>query len=196
MLTLISISLLILIPAATWWFGLWNNLITLVNCTLAALIATTAFPPIADMIVRINAESFSMLSLFVAVWLCFFLAFVVLRGITESISRYQLKFDPITEMAGRSVLSLLTAIVFICFTHFTLQMAPLDGELFGDGGLTVPATGSAADRAWVGYVDYASTGPLAAGERFSTTTFYKRASSRRWDIDFEKKMRTDAGKEK
>jgi len=189
MLTLISILLLILIPAATWWFGLWTNLITLINCILAGLIATSASPPLGDLLVNADSKSFGSLGHFVALWLCFFLTFVVLRTITDSISRIQLKFDTITELAGRSVFSLLTALVFICFTQFTLQLAPLDRELFSEsGGVTDPAIGSVADRTWTGYVEYASTGPLAAGKRFDFKRFYKTASRQRWKNNFDKTM--------
>jgi hypothetical protein len=170
MLILVLILVLIVVPACTWWFGLWNNLINVINFLLAALIATSVYHPVANRIAEIDRASYGYLADFAAIWIAFALAFIVLRGITDSISKYQLKFDPITEIAGRSVLALTLGIGMMCFTSFTLHLAPLPSSLYGEQEISAQnnkfsrATSSIPDQAWLGYVDYASVGPLAASK--------------------------------
>jgi hypothetical protein len=169
MLTLILILILIIVPVCTWWFGLWNNLINVVNFLLAGLIATSVYHPVAGRITDINRESFGFSADFVAIWLVFAIAFMVLRGVTDTISKYQLKFDPITEMAGRSILALLLGFGMMCFTSFTLHVAPLPSDLYSEQEATrenklSKAASSIPDQLWLGYTNYASTGPLAASK--------------------------------
>ena len=181
MLLLISIAIIVLVPLTTWWFGFWNNLLTAINCLLAALIATSAYPVISQRVVDVDPESYTFVGDFVGLWAFFVISFVVLRGLTDLISKVKLKFDVITEMAGRTIFSIATALVLLGFTSFTLQLAPLDQEPFNESGKpSGPAVSSMADRAWLSYVQYASTGPLA-GDSPIPNTFYRAASQRRYD---------------
>lgn len=131
MLIFIAITMFILIVASTWWFGLWSNLVTLVNLFLASMIASISFEPVSMKLLTMNS-SYRYLYDFIAVWLIFLLAFVILRGVTDVLSSYRLKFDPITELVGRSILSVWIAGVFVCFSFFTLQMAPLKPSVYAE----------------------------------------------------------------
>ena len=196
MLLAISISIVLLVPLATWWFGFWNNFLTAINCLLAALIATSAYPVISQRVIDINPESYIYVGDFVGLWAFFVISLIVLRGITDSISKVKLKFDPITEIAGRSIFSILTALVLLGFASFTLQLAPLDQEVFGESGQpTGPATSSMADKAWLGYAQYASTGPLA-GDATIPNTFYQAAKQRRYENKVAKDKRAEAESKK
>ena len=192
MLLLISISILILVPLSTWWFGFWSNLLTAINCLLAALIATSAYPVIGQRIIDIDPDSYAYTGAFVGLWAFFIISFILLRGFTDSLSKIRLKFDTITEMVGRSIFSLATAAVLLCFANFTLQLAPLDQELFGESGdPSSPAASSMADQTWLSYVQYASTGPLAADAPIPNT-FYEAASQRRYANRVAKEKRAEA----
>ena len=192
MLLLISIAIIVLVPLSTWWFGFWNNLLTAINCLLAALIATSAYPVISQRIIDANPESFTFAGDFVGLWAFFAISFILLRGLTDSISKVKLKFDVFTEMAGRTIFSIATALVLLAFTSFTLQLAPLDPELFGESGKpTGPAKSSIADQSWLSFVQYASTGPLAADAPIPDT-FYKDARQRRYDNNTAKVERAEA----
>ena len=192
MLLIISIAIIVLVPLSTWWVGFWNNLLTAINCLLAALIATSAYPVIAQRVIDADPESFTYVGDFVGLWAFFVLSFILLRGLTDSMSKIKLKFDLITEMAGRTIFSIATALVLLAFTNFTLQLAPLDQELFGESGKpTSPADSSIADQAWLSYVQYAATGPLA-GESSIPNTFYQAASQRRYDNKLVKEKRAEA----
>ncbi|MDB2686002.1 hypothetical protein N9Y42_02220 [Mariniblastus sp.] len=192
MLIAISISIILLVPLSTWWFGFWNNMLTTINCLLAALIATSAYPLISQRVIDVDPESYTYTGDFVGLWAFFVISFLLLRGITDMVSKVKLKFDMITEMAGRTIFSIATALVLVCFTNFTLQLAPLDQELFAESGEpTGPAVSSIADQSWLSFTQYASTGPLAAGSPIPNT-FYEAASRRRYDNWVAKEARADA----
>ena len=186
MLLLISILIVLFVPLINWWFGFWNNMLTMINCLLAALIATSAYPAISEFVVNLDKDenSFAYVGDFVGLWAVFVISFMLLRGFTDSLSKYRLKFDIITEMAGRTVFSIGTAIVMLCFTNFTLQLAPLDQELFSESGKPTSATDAAVsslpDQMWIGYAQYASTGPLSSGSEIPNT-FYEAAEQYRYD---------------
>ena len=185
MLLLISILIVLFVPLTSWWFGFWNNMLTMINCLLAALIATSAYPVISEFVVNLDKDenSFAYVGDFVGLWAIFVISFILLRGFTDSLSKYRLKFDIITEMTGRTVFSIGTAIVLLCFTNFTLQLAPLDQELFSESGkpasITDAADSSLPDQMWVGYAQYASTGPLSSGSEIPDT-FYEAAKQYRY----------------
>ena len=78
MLIFIAITMFILIVASTWWFGLWSNLITLVNLLLASMIASICFEPLALKLLSMNS-SYRYLYDFIAIWLVPLLPFVTLQ---------------------------------------------------------------------------------------------------------------------
>jgi hypothetical protein len=171
MLILIGILMFILVVASTWWFGFWSNLITLINLLLAAMLASSIYEPVAEKLASFNA-SFKLLFDFVAVWLVFAVAFFVLRGITDTLSAYRLKFDPITEIVGRSVLSVWIAGVFICFTFFTLQMAPLKPSVYRSA-TEKSQMGTLPDKMWLAFIQSRSRGALSASKAQSIFDAYK-----------------------
>lgn len=85
MLILIAIVMFILVVASTWWFGLWSNLVTLINLFLSALLASSIYQPIANELANLNA-TYRPLYDFIAVWLVFVVSFMILRGITDFLS--------------------------------------------------------------------------------------------------------------
>ena len=197
MLLLIYILIVLLVPLCSWWFGLWNNMLTMINCLLAGLIATSAYPVVSQAITGIGNESFTYVGDFVGLWAFFVASFMILRGVTDSISKYRLKFDPITELVGRSIFAIGTAVVLLCFVSFTVQLAPLDQERFSESGQpTGPAdaaVSSLPDRMWLGYVQYASTGPLDSGSAIPNT-FYEAAKQYRYDNQSSKDKRAEMQK--
>jgi len=194
MLLLISILIVLIVPLTSWWFGFWNNMLTMINCLFAALIATSAYPVISEFVVNLDKDenSYAYVGDFVGL-------FMLLRGFTDSLSKYRLKFDTITEMAGRTIFSIGTALVLLCFTNFTLQLAPLDQELFSESGEPASATDAAAsslpDQMWIGYAQYASTGPLSSGSEIPDT-FYEAAKQYRSSNKTFKDQRAEKDKNK
>lgn len=171
MLIFIAILLFVLIVASTWWFGLWSNLITLINLLLASMLASSIYEPVSDMLLGID-KSYRLLYDFISVWAVFLVAFFILRGITDVASAYRLKFDRITELVGRSILSIWIAAVFICFSFFTLQMAPLKPDLYAEN---VPKSemGTIPDKMWLAFIQSRSRGALSASKSKSLFKEYK-----------------------
>lgn len=156
-----SLILIFLISvASTWWFGLWSNLITLVNLILAGLIATS-FSENFSYELLLRMKSYLMLLPFVSIWLLFGISFIVLRSATDILSAMRLKFDTVTELVGRSLLSLAIAGVLVSFVSFTLQMAPLPPSLFSAEKVSVGGTPLGPDRLWHSFFRQCSSGSLS-----------------------------------
>ncbi len=159
MLFLIAVGIFLIVVASTWWFGLWSNLITLINLIIAGLIASSFFENMAGSI-DAKAPTFAYITDFASVWIIFFVTFGFLRMLTDLISSMRLKFDPVTEMIGRSILSIWIALVFISFSFFTLHMAPLPPGFYGDTP-TAKMLGVGPDRFWLAFIQSRSRGALS-----------------------------------
>jgi hypothetical protein len=150
------------VAAALWVQGFWSAAVSFVNLLLAAMIATTFFEPISTMAETYGAGSFTFLLDFVIVWVLFFVAFAILRAITDALSQTQVKFDLPVEMAGRSVFAVLSGWLFACFLAFTLQMAPLNSENpLGAWASPKSSPFFAADRLWMRFMFDRSRGALS-----------------------------------
>jgi len=155
----------ILIVASTWWFGLWSGVVTLINLFIAAMLASSLYQPMSGKLSDIN-PTYEALFDFIGVWAVFCLAFFVLRGATDSLSRFRLKFDPLTEIIGRSIVSAWIAGVFICFAFFTMQMAPLTPAFYGSESMATQSSelGTIPDKLWLAFIQSRSRGALAASK--------------------------------
>ena len=131
MLMILGILTVLLIVAGCWFVGFWNNLITLFCTIIAALTATSFFEIVATKLEGTGSSYTYMLD-FTAIWLVFVGTFSVLRIGTEYLSKYQVKFNFVLEMVGRSIVSLLIGIVFVTFASFTMHFAPIPSEAFND----------------------------------------------------------------
>lgn len=157
------------VAAGLWFQGLWNCAVTLVNLFLAMMIATSFWEPATSAIEGAGAGSYSYLLDFLILWVLFAVAYGILRAVTDSLSRTQVKFDLPVEMAGRSLLAAYGAWLFVCFTAFSLQMAPLNSES-PLGAWSSPSSPTflvtSPDRLWLGFMHSRSKGALASGTVF------------------------------
>jgi hypothetical protein len=174
---LLSLGMVI---AATWLVGLWNNVISWVNLVLSALVATSFFEPLAAQLHQ-NAPESSYLVDFVAIWGLFISTYVVLRVMTELLSRYRLYFDYWTETIGRTVMSVAIALTLFAFASFTLHMAPMPIRGFWEQRFQpspeARSFGIGADRAWMSFVHAASLGSLAESRESRLLTPYELSSN-------------------
>jgi len=160
MIILLILFVFVAVIASTWWFGIWNNVLTLVNLLLAGLIASGFYEHVTDYL-NGSVPGLRHVSGFVGVWAAFVVSFMVLRAVTDMISSKKLKFEKTTELVGQSVLSLLNACVFVAFVTFTLHLSPLPTSAFqGDSSSTL---GIGPDRFWLGFVQGRSRGALSNG---------------------------------
>ncbi|GEM_PF-790716 len=157
--TLILVVFFIVVAAALWFTGFWSSLISTVNIILAACFASAFFEPVADQLEYSSgamSKSYAYLWDVIALWLLFFVAALVIRSLTESFSSVRLRFDPITENVGRSIMSCTAAWFFICFLHFTMMTAPLPPNGNATAGTLV-----SPDRVWLGFIQSRSRGALS-----------------------------------
>ena len=153
----------LMIATSVWLSGVWSAVITLVNVVLSALFATSFYNALAWAFAQRspNVES-SATAEFLAIWLLFVLAFVLLRIAAEFLTRHQLVLETWTDLIGRSLIAPVVSLIFCSFVLYTFHLSPLPIEggwhnYFdrGDGGF-----GLNLDRGWGSYCRYASQGPL------------------------------------
>jgi uncharacterized membrane protein required for colicin V production len=133
MLTGILILIVIICAAMLWNEGLWGNAITLVNVTLAALIATNYYEPIAAMIENVGETTLTYTYFwdFLAIWLLFVVVYSIMRTVTDFLTKTKVKFKAPIEHTGRILLALMVGYVMMAFTAMTLHMAPVPEHAFG-----------------------------------------------------------------
>ena len=159
MIYLLTILIFLVIVAATWFMGLWSNLLTLINLILAAMIATNIYEPICKMIERGGGQSMTYLLDFLILWGVFFVTFGIFRLATDLLSRFRVKFNIVVELVGRSIFSIWIAIAFLSFALFALHTVPLPETPFGSFQPRPASKG--LDRFWLGFAQSRSRGAFA-----------------------------------
>ncbi len=138
-------------------------MITLINFTFAAMIASNWFEPLADQLEGKGVYTFNLD--FLCLWLLFFVSFGFMRLFTDLMSKFRIKFNTIVEMTGRSILSIWIACAFICFFSFSVHTAPLTETPFGGRFQPTPQSrnflGIGPDRMWLGFLQNRSRGAFA-----------------------------------
>jgi len=164
MMFLLLLVIFLAVAAAIWFQGFWSGMVTLVNLLLAMVIATSFYEPAATAIEGFGAQSFTYLLDFVVLWLLFFLAYTILRAVTDTVSKERVKFDLPIEIGGRSLMAIWCGWLMVCFVAFSLQMAPLNNAT-PLGAWSTPQSRAfgplSPDRQWLGFMHSRSIGALA-----------------------------------
>jgi hypothetical protein len=174
--------------------GLWGNLIMIFNVLIAALIATNYFEPLAAWLDE-QMPSYTFFWDFLAMWGIFALAVIVLRAITDTLSRVKVRFKKPVEVAGGLICGAIIGWLMVCFALFSLHTAPL-APFFMKGGFNPAANmffGIAPDRQWARFAQGqsdADSGPLSAGDEFNTQRYLAWYLVRRFQFALEPEMRT------
>ena len=158
----VGILVVAMILVSLWLVGLWNNVLTLVNLILAGFIASSFFENFADFLESALPEKTYLVD-YVALWVLFLGSFVFLRICTDFLSRYQLRFHPVVEIIGRTVLSVWVTWVFVCFAAFTIHTAPLpiEGEYVFQASPGTKNFLVGPDRMWLALIQSRSRGALS-----------------------------------
>jgi hypothetical protein len=174
MMFLLLLVIFLAVAAAIWFQGFWNGMVTLVNMLLAMVIATSFYEPAATAIEGFGARSWTYLLDFVVLWLLFFLAYSILRAVTDSVSRERVKFDVPIEVGGRSIMAVWCGWLMVCFVAFSLHMAPLNSAT-PLGAWRSPQSKTfgpvSPDRLWLGFMHSRSLQALG-GNAFDPTAEY------------------------
>jgi hypothetical protein len=169
MLTAIVFFILFAIFALLYLESLWSNTITLINVTLAALLALSFFEPMADTIESFGAwfKTCTYLWDYLSLWILFCLFFGILRLFTDFASRTRVKFRPPIEIPGRMFAALLVGLVMVSFILTSFHVSPLPAAPF-TGGFAKSPTASTflffkPDRWMLSFLQTVSRGSLARG---------------------------------
>lgn len=152
--------------AMLWNESMWSNCINFVNVLLAALIAMNYWEPAADFI-DAKQPSYTYLIDFLTIWFLFFLAFNVLRTVTDFLSKTQVKFKMPIEITGKAISALAIGWVMVCLFLTSLHTAPLARTAVKGGFQATPMSKNffgmlAPDRLWLGYVQHRSKNALSS----------------------------------
>ena len=149
--------------ASTAMQGVWNNAITLINVVLAALIATNYWEPLASTLDSWD-HRYTYVWDFLAVWLVFGLAFLLLRACTDMLSQIKVRFLQYVDWIAGALLSAWASWIMVCFTAMTLHLAPLAPDFMLGSFQPQPKSsmfmGTAPDRKWLAFVHKVSSGSL------------------------------------
>jgi hypothetical protein len=191
-ITLLMLLVLFACVATLYADGLWSNAIRLINVITAALLAMNFFEPLADRLQKWQ-PSYTYVWDFVSLWLLFAIISVILRVLTDFLSRVKVRFLKIVDRIGSGLLSLWIGWVMVCFTLTTLHTAPLPRNFLGNtNGFKAEermVMGFAPDRQWLGFTQRMSRGPYARSSGGEKTTFDSEGSfmpkyaSRRNDLE-------------
>lgn len=153
------IVIVLIIVGMTWWLGSWNIFLNLINFFISALVASSLFEPVANTLESFDNSSHLFID-FIAIWLVFFITFGLLRMGTDFLTKYQLRMHFWVEMPLRTILALWLAGGFVCFTFFTMHLAPLPPDQFQYSPRT-KLFGFGPDRMWAAFIQSRSRGALA-----------------------------------
>ncbi len=151
----------LMIAVTKWLSGLWSCVLTLIVLLVAALAGSSMGLVIADVAEQTADKENDMRFAvgFAASWIVFLVVFLALRLSVEIASRHRVKFDLVTELIGRTVVSLAIAVCFMGFTLYTFHTAPLPNEnlwLDAAGARSRSPFGIGLDQFWSGIVSHAS----------------------------------------
>jgi hypothetical protein len=151
------VLIFLMISVTKWLAGLWNCFLTLIVTILSGLVSCSLGNTVANNVYWAAGPENDMrfLAGLAGYWILFLLTFVLLRIAVETASKTKLKFDPITDIAGRTVLSLAIAVVFLSYSLYTFHLAPLPDSGQWVAGSNSPM-GIGLDRYWGQFVQHAS----------------------------------------
>jgi hypothetical protein len=110
--------------------GLWSNAIRFINVMLAALLATNHSEPLADFATS-KMPTFTYVWDLISVWAIFGIVMMALQFITDKLSHIQVRFRKPVEAAGGVVFACWIGWIMVCFTAFTLHVAPMKRSFLG-----------------------------------------------------------------
>jgi uncharacterized membrane protein required for colicin V production len=110
--------------------GLWGAAIMFFNVMTAALLATNLFEPAANWITGMS-PSMAYLADFIALWAIFVISLLLMRVVTDLLSRHRVRFIKIADTIGGMFFAAWIGWIVLQFTMFTLHTAPLSRNFLG-----------------------------------------------------------------
>ena len=149
--------------------GIWSNTIALVNIALSGFLAYGLYMPLTTMVDEALDGSYTYLLDLLIIWALFSVSMIVLRIVSEKLSKTRLRLKYPLDAIGGPVMGLLAAWLMTSFVIATLHTSPLSKDTLGgglvhqgeqiDGGRSLF---TAPDLAWLSFVER-STSPAGYG---------------------------------
>ena len=193
-ISLILLGIFIVVSFALWREGPWGGLIMLLNVLLAASLATAWYPVVVARL-EPSLASYTHLLDFIALQGMFCVLLLLLREITDRVSRTRVRFRRPVELAAGPLVAMLTAWVVVCFTAASLHTAPVPRDLIQPTPEARMFFGLAPDRRWLAWVRGSSlSGPFASPDQAfdRDADFILRYASRRQALEAEETLRVQA----
>jgi hypothetical protein len=192
-ISLVLLGVFVAVSFALWREGPWSGLIMLLNVLVAASLATAWYPVV---VARLEPAlpSYAYLLDFVALQGTFCLLLLVLREITDRVSRTRVRFRKPVELAAGPLVAVLTAWIVVCFTAASLHTAPVPRDLIQPTPEARMFFGLAPDRRWLAWVRGSSLrGPFANPDQAfdPQADFILRYASRRQALEAEPGLRVN-----
>lgn len=158
---LILLAVLVVVAFALWRQGAWATILMLLNILAAATLATAWFETLVAMLEPV-VPSYTYLLDFLCVWGVFSLTLLLLREITEKVTKERIRLRKPVELFGTPLLAVLAAWIMVAFTAMTLHVAPLPAGMVQATPEARMFFGLAPDRRWLQWVRNSSRfGPFA-----------------------------------
>jgi Colicin V production protein len=142
--------------------GLWSGLVMLLNIVAAATVSTAWYERVAKLIDE-RMPSYTYLIDFLALWGLFAAVLLVMRLVTDRVSRTKVKFLRQVEMAGSPLVAAVAGWIMVCFAAASLHTAPVPRSVIqAEPDSRGMFFGLAPDRKWLAWVRFATKdGPFA-----------------------------------
>ncbi len=179
--------------------GLWGAAVMFINVLLAAMLATNFYEPLATWATK-QWPSYTYLCDFISIWLVFCLAMLVLRILTDALSRYRVRFKKPVDVGGGLFFAAWIGWIMMQFTLFSMHTAPLARNFLGGAFQSEPDSvmffGLGPDRNWMALMHTMSKdGSLGSGEQFDPQgEFILKYGTRRKTFETEPGIRVNAGR--
>ena len=191
---IVNILLLVVFLAVTALLardGLWSGLVMLPSVLLAASLATAWFETLAAVLEKI-LPSYTYLLDFLSIWTIFCVVLLVLREVTDRVSRTRVKYRRPLEMVGSVLVAAVVGWVMVAFTAASLHTAAVPRDLVQPTPDSRMFFGLSPDRKWLSWVRNASrSGPFSnvAHAFDKDADFILRYANRRQKLEAEKSLR-------
>lgn len=192
--SLVLLGVFIAVTFALWREGPWSGLIMLLNVLLAASLATVWYPVVVARLEPV-VGSYTYLLDFVALQGTFCILVLVMREITDRLSRTRVRFRKPVELTAGPLVAVLTAWIVVCFTAASLHTAPVPRDVIQPTPEARMFFGLAPDRRWLAWVRGSSLkGPFARPDHAfdPQADFILRYASRRQALEAAPALRVDA----
>ncbi|MFN9367840.1 MAG: hypothetical protein ACK6CT_03590 [Planctomycetia bacterium] len=162
---LVLLGVFVTVAFALWRQGAWSAMLMLLNILAAATLATAWFEWLVGTLEPL-LPSYTYLLDFICVWGLFSLVLLLLRELSEKVSRERVKLRKPVELFGTPLLAALAAWIMVAFTAMTLHLAPLPVGTVQPTPESRTFFGLAPDRKWLQWVRNSSRfGPFGRPER-------------------------------